>query len=232
MLEAFGHATRMPSWQRHDILHVAPSAWRAALSSLQLPRTPSLLNVWADSGWPVIVRRRMAREPTNAIPIGVPLPPFAGKCRIAMAISDDDVVSSSAPPLLQNVAHEAPTLPWQRIIREVIHLGAQFGIDPLAFGSLMWQYQTGLAYIGPNSDLDVLWRVPDECDVASLVVGIAGIEDGGPPRIDGEIVFSDGSAVNWRELHNALRGGQPDGLLVKDMESVRLVDLASMLRRG
>ncbi len=223
-------ATSVSSWKRHDILYVAPSAWNAALSALQISVVP-LLEVWADRGWPVIVRRRMTGEDGDAIPIGVPLPPTEGKHRIALTIPEDGVIRYATPPRLHNVMQVAPTR-WQCIIGELIHLGAYYNIQPLVFGSLMWQYQTGLSYINAGSDLDVLWPVADHCNIAALVSGIADIEGDGAPRIDGEIVFSDGSAVNWRELHKVLRSGGPGKLLVKDMDGVRLVDPASLLGRG
>ena len=51
-----------------------------------------------------------------------------------------------------------------------------------------------------------------------------------PLRIDGEIIFPDGSAVNWRELWNALRAADRGTVLAKTMESVRLLDIASLPR--
>jgi phosphoribosyl-dephospho-CoA transferase len=231
VLEALGCVTQMAYWQRHDLLRVAPDAWRVAVSARQASVAAPLLEVWADRGWPVVVRRRMQGE-KNGLPIGVPLPPSAGKLRIAMTIPGDAVISGSAPPFLQDVMQTAPTPNWQRLISALIRVGMQHDVQPLVFGSLMWQYQTGLSYIGPTSDLDVLWPVSDRCDVASLVSGIAGIEGHGMPRVDGEIIFSNGSGINWKELFNALRAGAPDRLLVKDMEGARLVDVAHALGRG
>jgi phosphoribosyl-dephospho-CoA transferase len=231
--EASGGAVRAAPWRRHDLLHVAPPAWSAALAAFPPPGTAApLLEGWADRGWPVIVRRRMAGEAAGAIPIGVPLPPAAGKCRIAMSLPGSGVINGATPPLLQDVARAAPTPHWQHIVSALVRLGKRYGIRPLVFGSLMWQHQTGLPYLHPGSDLDVLWPVSSDCDIASLVSGVAEIEGNGTPHIDGEIVFPDGSAVNWRELLKALRLKAAGKLLVKDMGSVRLVDLACLLGRG
>jgi malonate decarboxylase beta subunit len=46
--------------------------------------------------------------------------------------------------------------------------------------------------------------------------------------LDGEVVFPDGSAVNWRELWNALRAADRATVLAKSMEGVRLLDIASL----
>ena len=45
---------------------------------------------------------------------------------------------------------------------------------------------------------------------------------------DGEIIFPDGSAVNWRELWNAQQAPDRATVLAKTMESVRLLDVASL----
>jgi hypothetical protein len=76
-------------------------------------------------------------------------------------------------------------------------------MEPSAFGSLLWGYQTGLTYLSLHSDLDILWPVPSAFDVLSLVFGIAEVQRDAPLRIDGEVVFPDGSAsigasCGWR----------------------------------
>jgi phosphoribosyl-dephospho-CoA transferase len=107
-------------------------------------------------------------------------------------------------------------------------LSAQTGVEPSAFRSLLWQHQTGLTYLSPHSDLDVLWPVRADFDVLSLVFGIAEVQRAAPLRIDGEVVFSDGSAVNWRELWMAHRTADRVSVLAKTMEGVRLLDIASL----
>jgi phosphoribosyl-dephospho-CoA transferase len=107
-------------------------------------------------------------------------------------------------------------------------LGASIGVEPSAFGSLLWQHQTGLTYLSPHSDLDVLWSVPAGFDIYSLAFGIAEVQRDAPLRIDGEVVFSDGSAVNWRELWMGHRAAERASVLAKTMEGVRLLDFASL----
>jgi phosphoribosyl-dephospho-CoA transferase len=60
------------------------------------------------------------------------------------------------------------------------------------------------------------------------VVRIAAVQRDAPLRIDGEVVFSNGSAVNWRELWMAYRAADRASVLVKTIESVRLLDVASL----
>ena len=207
-----------PPWQRHELLHVVPDAWAAVLAAQSLGGIP-LLAAWADRGWPVIVRRRMEGDNINMVPAGVPLPPAAGKSRIAVNIPREAVMARAAPPALRTAARTAQAA-WQPTIAALLVLGKQHGIEPAAFGSLLWEHHTGLSYLSPTSDLDLVWPAPASCDIASLLNGIARIERAAPMRIDGEIVFEQGAAANWRELHNALGDDGAAEILVKTMGGV------------
>ena len=158
------------------------------------------------------------------MPIGVPLPPPAGKCRVALVLEPDGIKQGASPPLLR-VAASAADRAWRSTIDSLLALGARTGVEPRVFGSLLWQHQTGLTYLTPRSDLDVLWPVPAGFDVASLLFGIAEVERGAPLRIDGEVVFRDGCGVNWRELWSALRAAERAKVLAKTAEGVRLLDI-------
>ena len=222
-----GRQRSSPPWRRHDLLHVAPDVWASALAHDPSLADLPLVRTWADRGWPVIVRRRAEAENPGLVPVGVPLPPAQGKRRVALLLPPDGILQRSPPPSLQAVATVAD--PGQlSTIAAVLALGARIGVEPSSYGSLMWQHQTGLPYLTPRSDLDVLWPVPAGFDVLSLVFGIADIQRDAPLRIDGEVIFSDGAAVNWRELWNAHRAADRPFVLAKTIEGVRLLDLASL----
>jgi phosphoribosyl-dephospho-CoA transferase len=222
-----GRQTSSPPWRRHDLLHVRPDVWASAVAHCPSLAGVPLLRAWADRGWPVIVRRRAEAEDPDLVPVGVPLPTAAGKRRVALLLSPEGVLQSSSPPLLRAAARVADR-GWRPTIASLLALGARTGVEPAAFGSLLWQHLTGLAYLSPHSDLDVLWPVPADFDVLSLVFSIAEIQRDAPLRIDGEVIFPDGSAVNWRELWNALRAADLPTVLAKSMEGVRLLEIASL----
>ena len=187
-----------------------------------------LLTRWAKEGWPVIVRRPTIGDPPDSAPVGVPLPPAAGKQRIAFTVPEEAVVEGSPPPPLRSVLHAADPA-WEPTIRALVTLGASHGVAPAAVGSLLWQYLTGLRYLSLQSDIDVLWPVQVGCKIGSLLAGIAAVERIAPMRIDGEVVFSDGGAVNWRELYNALSQDEPIEVLIKSMDATRLLDASRLL---
>lgn len=214
------------AWQRHDLLHVVPQAWTAALAAHALGEVP-LLAQWADHGWPVIVRRRLESEALDVVPVGVPLPPAAGKLRVALNVPQEAVIARAAPTSLRTVAHKAEAA-WQPAIAALVALGERHGIEPAAFGSLLWEHHTGLTYLSPRSDLDVIWSARAGCNIVDLLRGIARIERAAPMRIDGEIVFPQGAAANWRELHKAFDEDGPADILIKTMDGVRAVSARSL----
>jgi phosphoribosyl-dephospho-CoA transferase len=206
---------------------MAPDVWTSALASGPPLADLPLVAGWADRGWPVIVRRRGEAEDRRLVPVGVPLPPADGKRRVALLIPSDGVLQRSSPPSLQAAAGVADPS-WRPTIDALLAVGARSGVEPSAFGSLLWQHLTGLAYLSPRSDLDVLWPIPADFDVHSLVNSIADVQRDASLRIDGEIIFPDGSAVNWRELWSAQQAAGRATVLAKTMESVRLLDIASL----
>jgi phosphoribosyl-dephospho-CoA transferase len=220
-------------WSRHELLRIAPSFWRAALPRHLDRAATSMLDGWADRGWPAIVRRRLAGERSDHAPVGVPLPPEIGKQRIALCVPAQAVLERLPPPLLWTVRRNAYTA-WQETIDALTTLGTRLAVVPASFGSLLWQHQTGLHYLTSQSDLDVLWYVDRECDVVGLLAGIAAVQRVAPMRIDGEVVFANGDAVNWWELHAYLEGDEPAEVLAKSIDGVRLIDVAWLrnLRRA
>jgi len=219
------------SWRRHELLSVAPSLWRSELASRPAVAAAPFLAAWAENGWPVIVRRLLAGDHPDRVPVGVPLPPAAGKMRIALTVPEQAVLARSSPPSLVAVSHAAAPA-WGSTIRELVALGPRYGVSPAAFGSLFWRYRTGLPYLSAHSDLDVLWPIPADCEIGALVAGIAVAERGAPMRIDGEVVLPDGEAVNWRELHAALNQDGPRQVLAKSIGGVRLLDVSRARTTG
>ena len=228
MSEGRASCARKRPWSRHELLRVAPGFWTRVLAARSDLKALPLLAGWPDRGWPVIVRRRIANESLGSVPIGVPLPPAEGKLRIALSIPETAVLERAPPPSLLTVKRVADPA-WRRTIDALVALGARLSVVPASFGSLLWQHQTGLRYLSRQSDLDVLWYPLHGCNIASLVAGIAAVERTAPTRIDGEIVLADDGAVNWRELLAAMNEGKSSEVLVKSIDSVRLVNVSQLL---
>lgn len=185
--------------RRHDLAYVSPAAWRLALQSQPELATEPLVAGWADRGWPLIARRLTPGE-APGVPLGLPLPPCHGKRRLAFVLQAGDLLSTAPPPLLSAAIDVAPSA-WRPTMERLVDLAAAHGGQARVFGSLAWRLLTGLDYLTPRSDLDVLLPLPCASDVTQLIAELAALERAAPMRLDGELVRDDGAAVNWRELH-------------------------------
>ncbi len=203
-------------WRRHDLLRGEPTAWpRVLRSQASFLKIPSVAR-WADSGWPLIVRRRAGGDDPGTVPVGLPLPPGEGKVRLSFQLDPADIAGPVSPRTLRVARGDAPPA-WLPTVDAVLGLAAEIGVEPRVFGSLLWQGLTGLAYLSPGSDLDLLWPVEDAATAARVVCGLAAIESASPVRFDGEILLPDGGGVQWREWHR-----QPSEVLVKNLSGVEL----------
>ncbi|WP_323123051.1 malonate decarboxylase holo-[acyl-carrier-protein] synthase [Burkholderia alba] len=186
---------------RHRLVRVVRDAWPAVLAAHGLAHEP-LLHDWAARGRPLIVRRPAPGE--RGLALGLPLPPSAGKRRIAVTVRASQIASIEPPPNLDAVAPAAPPA-WQPCLRALAALAARHAVDCRVFGSLAWQALTGLPYLGAASDLDILLTLPAERHaLTALLDGLAALDARAPMRIDGELVRADGAGVNWRELQTGM----------------------------
>ena len=135
-----------------------------------------------------------------------------------------DAVTEIRPPL--PLAEALPSAPpgWRPVLEALLALGAAHRVTPRVFGSLAWAALTGLDYLGPASDLDLLWPVLPPPRMAALLAALGGIETRAPMRLDGEVLLPDGSGANWREI----QAGAAE-ILVKRAGGVALLPRADFL---
>ena len=211
--------------RRHDLVFVSPVAWRSLLQRRDDLAGEPLVVEWVDRGWPLIARRAMHGE-ADGVPLGLPLPPYAGKRRLSVLMQPEDIVSTAPPPGLSAAISVAPNW-WQHTLGAVVSLASRYGVEARIFGSLAWSTLTGLDYLTDTSDLDLLLPIHCGSDLVRLTADIAAIEATAPMRLDGELMRDDGAGVNWRELHTGARE-----LLVKTTDGVALLDANLFLSNG
>jgi phosphoribosyl-dephospho-CoA transferase len=188
-----------PSLRRHQLVRVYPAAWESLLCARSDLAGEPLLKDWAQQGWPLIARRRGPLDGDGVL-LGLPLPPSAGKRRIAVEMRTCDVASVSPLPSVSEVLGTAPVA-WQTCLQELTDLSRAYGVRSGVFGSLGWQWITGLTYLGPQSDIDIAWTLPRPDQLERFLGDLANLDARAPVRLDGELVRADGAGANWRELH-------------------------------
>ncbi|RQU83196.1 malonate decarboxylase holo-[acyl-carrier-protein] synthase [Burkholderia cenocepacia] len=190
--------------RRHTLVTLTAGGWGAAFAHDPALAGDPLVRAWAERGWPLIVRRASPDEAdAGRVPLGLPLPPPAGKRRIALNVAAHALATVGPLPALADVRSGAPAA-WHASLRELDALGARCGVQGRVFGSLAWQALTGEPYLSASSDLDIVFPLPDAASLAPLLDGLATIDARAPMRIDGELLRDDGAGANWRELHARL----------------------------
>lgn len=187
-----------PPLRRHQLVRLYPAAWESLLRARADLAGESLLYDWATRSWPLIARRRGPLDGDGVV-LGLPLPPSAGKRRIAVEVRTGDVASVDPLPSVSEVLGTAPAV-WQRCLQELMDLSRTYGVRDGVFGSLCWQLITGLTYLGPHSDIDIAWTLPRADQLEGFLDALADIDARAPVRLDGELVRADGAGANWREL--------------------------------
>jgi len=131
--------------------------------------------------------------------VGLPLPLSAGKQEIALRVRRADIASVAPLPSLLDVIRLAPQC-WRSSLRQLAELARLYHVQCGVFGALAWQRLTGFGYLGPDSDLDVVWSLPLRAQLTEFLTRVAEIDSCAPMRIDGELTREDGACVNWRAV--------------------------------
>lgn len=181
--------------RRHWRLWADPVAWAAVLDERPDLAAEPYVADWAKRGWPLIACRPPHGAPNTLVAAGLALPPEAGKKRLFVLLPPEAVIKMAPPPALINAAASAPPA-WSDWIAALLRAAPGAAV----YGSLAWQHGTGLPYVGPASDLDLLLTHRDRGESEALLRRIAMIAASAPMRIDGELIRVDGTAAHWREL--------------------------------
>jgi len=187
-------------FRRHAFVRLAENAWREA--------TPEggdidVLREWIACGRPLIVRRPCLSDDGREVFLGLALP---GKKRMAFRVSIAGVQSVEPPPVWDGEEIRCP--------------GFVFRL----YGSRAWELLTGLSYVTPASDLDLLVDIDSPMAWESFLSADLRLPE--QPRVDLEVSFRGDASFSWREYL-----GPAEDILIKSNHRVwlerkdRLADL-------
>src|SRR5450759_2873300 len=164
---------------------------------------------------------------TATIAVGLALPPAQGKHRIALAVAAHDIARYTPPLRLADAIAHAPAA-WQPALAELDAAAIHIDLELRVFGSLAWQALSGLNYLTPQSDIDLLWHPLSNTQLQQGIALLARWEQSSGLRADGEVLFGGSSAVSWREW-STLKSGDDQRVLVKRASSAELVEARELL---
>lgn len=200
------------------------AGWNAA-QAITEPQPKMAFRLWQSQSWPVIARRADANAASDEICLGLPLPPdedSGEKVRISLRVLAAHIKKATPAIELASVVR-IMSGPLRAPLAALEHDAADMHLR--IYGSLAMEAITGLPYVSPTSDADILFHPTSR---RQLEDGIAVLSrHAALLPLDGEIVFPGGAAVSWKEWQMAIE--HPAKVLVKELRAVRLADTASLL---
>ncbi|MDE2146865.1 MAG: malonate decarboxylase holo-[acyl-carrier-protein] synthase [Burkholderiales bacterium] len=222
--------------QRHDLVWLHASAWQRVLAGTddEPPWDAAALDClrhWAAADLPLVVTRQPPPGPGAPAPsiltLGLAAPRAWGRQRLFVRTARAGVRRRGAFPPLAQVTDQLPgaARAGARALDAALRAA---GVVARVYGSHGWQALTGWPTLHAGSDVDLLLPVADAEQARAAVQALAGAAFA-QTRLDGELLFADGTAVAWREWA-AWRAGAVAQLLVKRLHGAALLPGAAVGR--
>ncbi|MGC2164425.1 MAG: malonate decarboxylase holo-[acyl-carrier-protein] synthase [Gallionella sp.] len=216
---------------RHDLLWIRSERIQSVIAQCSDIEIRQHLATWLIAGRPLVVACQShgtSSRRADEIAVGLALPPLQGKHRIPLTVTMAGIARNAMPLLLSDVVTDAPE-GWQAALRELDAGAKRIGVELRVYGSLAWQALSGLTYLTSQSDIDLLWHPRSSGQLQQGIALLADWEHSSGLRADGEVFFSNGDAVSWRELATT-RWNSGQRVLVKRLRGAELVDGSALLK--
>lgn len=208
--------------RRNQLAYLTDAGWARLQQKERTPMERACVALWAERRLPLVV----TRQPTpggDAVALGLPAPARFRRKRLAVQVAREEILYFDAFPRMAAIARQFDAgfaAPWASLARSLDGLACGARV----YGSRGWQALTGMLYVHETSDIDLMLPVGgvDAADTADEACALLHGFDASRPRVDGELVFPDGSAVAWREWQRWRAGGARE-LMVKRLRDVQLV---------
>jgi phosphoribosyl-dephospho-CoA transferase len=183
---------------RHQLVYLSDVGWSAILARPWDAQAQNCLAHWAAHRLPLVVTRQPADAAiTDPIALGLSAPTRWSRRRLALQVPREALLYFAEFPQLAQVQGLLPGSA-RRAVRDLLAGLRKCRATARAFGSYGWQALSGLDHLRQESDFD-LWIGVDDAAHADAVTRLLQSFAATSPRLDGEIMFSDGTAVAWRE---------------------------------
>lgn len=171
-----------------------------------------LLAEWLSLERPVIIRRPGLTVDGSAVNCGIPLPPAQGKKRISFLAPLASIERKGKLPLLRDC------IGINKNMKELIEVFEKNAFEAHVFGSLAWEYLTGLKYLQKSSDIDISFKVENSAELHKLDRLLSENHEL-LKSCDIEIILWNGDSFSRREFLNSSKD-----IMIKNTKEVFLVD--------
>jgi phosphoribosyl-dephospho-CoA transferase len=174
------------------------------------------LRKWLGKERPVIIRRPCVSEDGKLLYVGLALPPDPVKRRLAFHLPFSSLAHVVEPPLWTECADAFSES--SEMVSPILSATRAAELPLQTFGSYAWQHFSGLSYVTPHSDIDLLVPINRREDWRRFLRFMSETQKT-HHRVDLEIVLHGDASFNWREF-----GAPGTRLLFKGNRSVWLGD--------
>jgi len=205
--------------QRHQLVRLTEAGWRGLLVGPDWDEQAlECLGHWAQQDLPLVVTRQ-GEDSSAGLALGLPAPLRWQRRRLAMRVPLSALRCVDQFPAAIEITGLLPLAQQEGWRQQCAALSSHCSSSRV-YGSYGWQAITGLDCIGPESDLDLLLNPEDQAAADLLATMLRG-QPFELPRLDGEFLFANGTAVAWREWLR-WRAGETRQILVKRLAGASL----------
>lgn len=173
------------------------SGWRELAASPLDAEAAALAEDWRAAGRPFVVAARAGADAPGYVRLGLATPE---KRRHALRLRAAAVARTAPPPALDERILAVAPPSWRGVLRRVANVAQEAGLSVAVYGSLAWTAMSGVGFLCPESDVDLLFRLSAPRERRGIYRLFALWAEIPAPRLDGEFLLPDGRAAPWREL--------------------------------
>jgi phosphoribosyl-dephospho-CoA transferase len=184
--------------RRHSFAWITEAGSLAQLTEGENPLNEVVcLRNWLGRGRPVIIRRPCRSEDGKCVYVGLSLPPDPVKRRLAFRLPFTSLANVVEPPLWTECAEGFSES--SKIAGSILSVIVRAKLTLQTFGSYAWQHYTGLSYVSPHSDIDLIVPINRREDWRRFRHFMSEIPKT-DQRVDLEIMLDGDASFNWKEF--------------------------------
>jgi phosphoribosyl-dephospho-CoA transferase len=184
--------------RRHSFAWITDSGSSSQIVEGETPPNDVIcLRNWLARGRPVIIRRPCRSEDGKSVYVGLSLPPDPVKRRLGFRLPFSSLANIVEPPMWTECAEAFPES--SEMAGPILSVIKAAKLPLQTFGSYAWQHFTGLPYVNPHSDIDLIVPINRRGDWRRFRQLMSDTQRT-DQRIDLEIMLNGDASFHWREF--------------------------------